>query len=109
LPLVVELHHSDLQELAEKEQDQLVLAVGEWWSRSVDVWHYRTWLTITPCAPQSHYVFMAGITYLYGLWNINMLGDSTVAPSLMEAHLDIQACLSVLEALSGGSRKLDLV
>ena len=52
---------------------------------------------------------MAGITYLYGLWNINMLGDSTVAPSLMEAHLDIQACLSVLEALSGGSRKLDLV
>jgi hypothetical protein len=50
---------------------------------------------------------MAGITYLYGLWNINMLGDSTVAPSLMEAHLDIQACLSVLEALSGECRKLD--
>jgi hypothetical protein len=46
---------------------------------------------------------MAGITYLYGLWNINMLGDSTVAPSLMEAHMDIQACLSVLEALSGES------
>ena len=47
---------------------------------------------------------MAGITYLYGLWNINMLGDSTAAPSLMEAHMDIQACLSVLEALSGEFR-----
>lgn len=46
---------------------------------------------------------MAGITYLYGLWNINMLGDSAGAPSLMEAHMDIQACLSTLEALSGGS------
>jgi hypothetical protein len=52
---------------------------------------------------------MAGITYLYGLWNINMLGDSTVAPNLMEAHLDIQACLSVLEALSGGSWTVDSV
>jgi hypothetical protein len=46
---------------------------------------------------------MAGITYLYGLWNINMLGDSTIAPSLMEAHLDVQACLSTLEALAGES------
>jgi hypothetical protein len=68
----------------------------------------RNLLKTTRLVLQSHYVFMAGITYLYGLWNINMLGDSTVAPSLMEAHLDIQACLSVLEALSGGCRKLDV-
>lgn len=47
-----------------------------------------------------HYVFMAGITYLYGLWNMNLLGDSSVTPSLMEAHLDIQACSSTLEALA---------
>ncbi|KAJ9104586.1 hypothetical protein QFC21_002084 [Naganishia friedmannii] len=46
----------------------------------------------------SHYVFMAGITYLYGLWNMNMLGDSPV--TMMDAHLDIQACLGTLEALS---------
>lgn len=44
---------------------------------------------------------MAGITYLYGLWNVNLLGDSSAAPSMMEAHMDIQACLSVLEYLSG--------
>ena len=36
LSLIVKLHHPDLQEFAEKEQDQLVLAVGEWWSHSVD-------------------------------------------------------------------------
>lgn len=48
---------------------------------------------------QSHYVFMAGITYLYGLWNMNMLGDSPV--TMMDAHLDVQACLGTLEALSG--------
>lgn len=47
-----------------------------------------------------HYVFMAGITYLYGLWNMNLLGDSSVTPSLMEAHLDIQACSRSLEALA---------
>ncbi|GHJ84615.1 hypothetical protein NliqN6_1017 [Naganishia liquefaciens] len=46
----------------------------------------------------SHYVFMAGITYLYGLWNMNMLGDSPV--TMMDAHLDVQACLGTLEALS---------
>jgi hypothetical protein len=43
---------------------------------------------------------MAGITYLYGLWNMNMLGDSPV--TMMDAHLDVQACLGTLEALSGG-------
>lgn len=42
---------------------------------------------------------MAGITYLYGLWNMNMLGDSPV--TMMDAHLDVQACLGTLEALSG--------
>ncbi|KAJ9115134.1 hypothetical protein QFC22_005464 [Naganishia vaughanmartiniae] len=41
---------------------------------------------------------MAGITYLYGLWNMNMLGDSPV--TIMDAHLDVQACLGTLEALS---------
>jgi hypothetical protein len=50
---------------------------------------------------QSHYVFMAGITYLYGLWNMNMLGDSSLVPSLNDAQLDIQACLTTLAALSG--------
>jgi hypothetical protein len=44
-------------------------------------------------------VFMAGITYLYGLWNMNMLGDSPV--TIIDAHLDVQACLGTLEALSG--------
>ena len=42
---------------------------------------------------------MAGITYLYGLWNMNMLGDSPV--TMMDAHLDVQACLGTMEALSG--------
>jgi hypothetical protein len=42
---------------------------------------------------------MAGITYLYGLWNMNILGDSPV--TMMDAHLDVQACLGTLEALSG--------
>lgn len=53
----------------------------------------------SPSSLQSHYVFMAGITYLYGLWNMNMLGDSPV--TMMDAHLDVQACLGTLEALSG--------
>lgn len=48
---------------------------------------------------------MAGITYLYGLWNMNMLGDSPV--TIMEAHLDVQACLGTLEALSCRSEPLD--
>ncbi len=44
---------------------------------------------------------MAGITYLYGLWNMNMLGDSSMVPSLSDAMLDIQACLTTLGGLSG--------
>jgi hypothetical protein len=47
---------------------------------------------------------MAGITYLYGLWNMNMLGESTMVSSLNDAMSDIQACLSTLAALSGELR-----
>lgn len=43
---------------------------------------------------------MAGITYLYGLWNMNLIGESNVTPSLRDAVLDCQACLATLDALA---------
>lgn len=94
LPIFVKLHHSNLQDNPTQEQDQLDVAVGMSLGRAL---HFPR--LPSSSSPQSHYVFMAGITYLYGLWNMNILGDSPV--TMMDAHLDVQACLGTLEALSG--------
>ncbi|KAL7411596.1 fungal-specific transcription factor domain-containing protein [Mrakia frigida] len=47
----------------------------------------------------AHTLFMAGITYLYTLWNV-ALGNIDDPPSLSESMMDIQSCSSVLQALS---------
>lgn len=47
----------------------------------------------------AHTLFMAGITYLYSLWNV-ALGNIDDPPSLTESMMDIQSCSSVLQALS---------
>lgn len=45
---------------------------------------------------------MAGVSFLYGLWNLHALGGGYGVPTVAEAMMDIEACLAVLEHLSGG-------
>lgn len=47
--------------------------------------------------------FMAGVSFLYGLWNLHALGGGYGVPTVAEAMMDIEACLAVLEHLSGTS------
>ena len=60
-----------------------------WRKKSVNF----VWLSI-------HHVFMAGVTYLNSIYVASKY-QWNIVPSLVEAMLDIQACASVLEAMTG--------
>jgi hypothetical protein len=47
-----------------------------------------------------YHLFMSGVTYLNSLWQAPTSDWSTV-PSLVEAHLDMQGCSSIMEELAG--------
>jgi hypothetical protein len=51
-------------------------------------------------AGQSHFSFMAGLSFLYAFFNLYSMGGSEGVPSMDDAIMDIESCLAVLEYLS---------
>ena len=49
---------------------------------------------------QSHFSFMAGLSFLYAFLNLHTMGGGEGVPTLEEAMLDVESCLSTLEYLS---------
>ena len=49
---------------------------------------------------QSHFSFMAGLSFLYAFYNLYSVGGGLGVPSLEEAMGDIDSCLAVLEYLT---------
>ena len=48
---------------------------------------------------QSHFSFMAGLSFLYAFFNLYSVGGPGV-PNLEEAMMDIESCLAVLDYLT---------
>ena len=58
----------------------------------------RPWLLLSL---QSHYTFMAGLSFLYAFSNLNKMDGASGAPTLEDAMIDIESSLAILEYLSG--------
>ena len=51
-------------------------------------------------SPQSHFSFMAGVSFLYAFFNLYSMGGGPGVPSLAEAQMDIESCTAVLAYLA---------
>jgi hypothetical protein len=49
---------------------------------------------------QSHFTFMAGLSFLYAFFNLYNMGGGPGVPSIEEARMDIESCLAVLDYLA---------
>lgn len=49
---------------------------------------------------QSHFSFMAGLSFLYAYFNLYSMGGGHDVPSIDDAMMDIESCLGVLEFLA---------
>lgn len=68
------------------------------------------WMTVStaPCVGnaadllgrQSHWSFMAGLSFLYAFFNLYTIGGVPGVPTLEEAMADIESCMAVLEYLA---------
>jgi hypothetical protein len=49
---------------------------------------------------QSHFTFMAGLSFLYAFFNLYSTGGGQGVPTVEEAMMDIESCMAVLEYLT---------
>jgi len=49
---------------------------------------------------QSHFTFMAGLSFLYSFFNLYTTGGGQGVPTVEEAMMDIESCMAVLEYLT---------
>ena len=53
---------------------------------------------------QSHFTFMAGLSFLYSFFNLYTTGGGQGVPTVEEAMMDIESCMAVLEYLTRKSQ-----